>query len=50
MNFAYLPPVFILTTEHDPLRDEAILYAMHFMNTGVQVELHNYLDSIHGFD
>ena len=49
-NLADLPPAFILTAEHDPLRDEAILYAMHLMNAGTQVELHNYPGTIHGFD
>ena len=39
-----------MTAEHDPLRDEAILYAMQLMNASIQVALHNYLGTVHGFD
>ncbi len=45
-----LPPAYIMTCEHDPLRDEAIIYAMRLMAAGVQVELHNYPGTVHGFD
>lgn len=45
-----LPPAFITTCEHDPLRDEAILYAMRLMNAGVPVELKNYAGTVHAFD
>ena len=45
-----LPPAYVMTCEHDPLRDEAILYAMRLMAAGVQVELHNYPGTVHGFD
>jgi acetyl esterase len=45
-----LPPAFVMTCEHDPLRDEGIIYAMRLMADGVQVELHNYPGTVHGFD
>ncbi len=45
-----LPPAYVMTCEHDPLRDEAILYAMRLMAAGVSVELHNYPGTVHGFD
>ncbi len=50
LDLAGLPPAYIMTCEHDPLRDEAILYAMRLMSAGVQVELHNYPGTVHGFD
>ena len=49
-NIADLPSAFTMTAEHDPLRDEAILYAMQLMNTGVQIEVHNYPGTVHRFD
>lgn len=45
-----LPPAYVMTCEHDPLRDEGIIYAMRLMADGVQVELHNYPGTVHGFD
>ena len=45
-----LPPAYMMTCEHDPLRDEGILYAMRLMAAGVSVELHNYPGTVHGFD
>lgn len=45
-----LPPAYVMTCEHDSLRDEAIIYAMRLMADGVQVELHNYPGTVHGFD
>lgn len=49
-DFSNLPPAFIMTCEHDPLRDEAIRYAMDLMNAGTPVELHNYPGTTHSFD
>jgi acetyl esterase len=45
-----LPPAYMITCEHDPLRDEAILFAMRLMAAGVSVELHHYPGTVHGFD
>ena len=45
-----LPPAYVMTCEHDPLRDEAIIYAMRLMEAGVPVELHNYPGTVHAFD
>ena len=49
-DLSNLPPAYIMTCEHDPLRDEAIQYAMQLMAAGVPVELHNYPGTVHGFD
>ncbi|NIB38999.1 alpha/beta hydrolase [Pseudomaricurvus alkylphenolicus] len=45
-----LPPAYILTAEHDPLRDEAIIYAMRLLQAGVSTELHQVPATVHGFD
>ncbi len=49
-DFSNLPAAFIMTCEHDPLRDEAIHFAMALMNAGTPVELHNYPGTTHSFD
>ena len=43
-----LPPAYITAMEFDPLRDEAIVYAMRLMEAGVSVELHSYPGTFHG--
>ena len=43
-------PAFITCSELDPLRDEAVDYALRLMWAGVGTELHVYPGTIHGFD
>jgi acetyl esterase/lipase len=49
-DLSSLASAYIVTCEHDPLRDEGLLYAMRLMQAGVPVELHNYPGTVHGFD
>ncbi len=44
-----LPPAFVLTAEHDPLRDEDFAYAERLRAAGVLVEHRHYGSQIHGF-
>ncbi|MFK7732576.1 MAG: alpha/beta hydrolase [Pseudomonadales bacterium] len=43
-----LPPTFISAMEFDPLRDEAIYYALTLLEAGIPVELHVYPGTFHG--
>lgn len=43
-----LPPAFVTAMEHDPLRDEGIVYALRLLEAGVAVELHVYPGTFHG--
>jgi acetyl esterase len=45
-----LPPALITCSELDPLRDEAIDYALRMMWAGVATELHVFPGTCHGFD
>ena len=45
-----LPPALITCSELDPLRDEAIDYALRLMWAGVATELHVFPGTCHGFD
>jgi acetyl esterase len=44
-----LPPAYVLTTEFDPLRDEAYAYADRLTADGVHVDFVEVKGSIHGF-
>ena len=44
------PAPLITCSELDPLRDEAIDYAVRLMRAGVAVELHVFPGTCHGFD
>ncbi|NXY08869.1 AAAD deacetylase, partial [Pteruthius melanotis] len=43
-----LPPAYILTCEHDVLRDEAVMYAGRLRAAGVPVTHHHAKDAFHG--
>jgi acetyl esterase/lipase len=43
-----LPPAYIATAEFDPLRDEAIAYALRLLQAGASVELHQWPGTFHG--
>lgn len=45
-----LPPTYVMTAEHDPLRDEGLGFATRLLRAGVPVEVHNYAGAFHGFD
>lgn len=45
-----LAPAFISCSELDPLRDEAVDYALRLMWAGVPTELHVFPGTCHGFD
>jgi acetyl esterase/lipase len=49
-SLARLPPAYIAIAEYDPLRDEALQYAVRLLQSGVPVELHQYAGTVHGFD
>jgi len=44
-----LPPAYIVTAEHDPLRDEVFGYADRLRAAGVPVEHRHYAEEIHAF-
>ena len=44
-----LPPAYIVTAEHDPLRDEVFAYADRLRAAGVPVEHRHYGEQIHAF-
>jgi acetyl esterase len=44
-----LPPALIQTAQHDPIRDQGTAYAEALQAAGVQVQLTNYVDGVHGY-
>jgi acetyl esterase len=44
-----LPPVYMVTAEHDPLRDEGFAYADRLREARVRLEHRHYGSQIHGF-
>ena len=49
-ELAGVPSTLITCSELDPLRDEAVDYALRLMRAGVATELHVYPGTCHGFD
>ena len=48
-DFAGLPPAYIATAGHDPLRDDGARYAEQLAAAGNDVELHNAETLVHGY-
>jgi len=48
-DFTGLPPAYISTAEHDPLRDDGARYAELLSSAGVPAELSNEPTLVHGF-
>ncbi|MGV0850995.1 alpha/beta hydrolase [Mycolicibacterium phlei] len=49
-ELADAPPTFISCSELDPLRDEALDFAVRLLYAGVPTELHMFAGTCHGFD
>ncbi|MGO9156561.1 alpha/beta hydrolase [Mycobacterium sp.] len=49
-GLARLPTTLITCAEIDPLRDEAVDYALRLLQAGVSTELHVFARTCHGFD
>jgi acetyl esterase len=49
-SFEGLPPAMLAVAEMDPLRDEALQYAIFLLEANVSVELHLYAGTYHAFD
>jgi acetyl esterase len=48
-DLAGLPPAYIATAGHDPLRDDGARYAERLREAGVEVELHEAESLVHGY-
>ncbi len=49
-SFEELPPAMLAVAEFDPLRDEALEYAVALLAAKVSVEMHLYAETYHAFD
>ena len=47
-QLAKLPPTYLLTVEHDALRDEALIYGARLKASGVQLVHHHFDRAFHG--
>jgi acetyl esterase/lipase len=50
MDLSGLPPAYILVAEVDPLRDEALDFALRLLDARVPVDLHHFAGAVHGFE
>ena len=48
-NLAALPSTFLITAEHDPIRDEGIAYADKLRDAGVELQYRHFEQAQHGF-
>ncbi|MHA1612190.1 MAG: alpha/beta hydrolase [Promethearchaeota archaeon] len=48
-DFTNLPPTFLITASHDPLRDQGYAFAEKLHNAGNQLVFKNYQPTMHGF-
>ncbi|HEY2206089.1 MAG TPA: alpha/beta hydrolase [Pseudonocardia sp.] len=48
-SLAGLPPAYVATAQHDPIRDDGTRYAEQLRAAGVPVELHNAETLVHGY-
>lgn len=48
-NVSGLPNAYIVTSQYDVLRDEAIMYADRLLKSGVKIRLKHYTHAFHGF-
>ena len=48
-DLSRLPPAYVVTAEHDPLRDEGFAYADRLRAARVPVDHRHYGSQIHGF-
>ncbi|MCP4322268.1 MAG: alpha/beta hydrolase [Alteromonadales bacterium] len=49
-NFEGLPRCFLITCEHDPLKDGSELYARRLLDADIECHTVCYLGTVHGFD
>lgn len=48
-DLSFMPPAFVLTASHDPLRDEGKVYAERLQQEGVKCSYKCYEGMLHGF-